>query len=289
MNIEDSRALEDLKKWEIECIDKHENGIVSKAFKRVGEIAKPIAGPIFDTLKPFTDSDLVKKVQDTLQVAISGAFQFTHDNIKYTYDKKYILKSLKIDSFDQLSDFNANTIELHVKKVADQNRIASAIEGAGFGMGGIESTLAEIPVFFSLLARVQQQICSCYGFNPESEFEQAFMLKAMAFSDIVSVGGKAELLLEMNALKIAIKRHTYQQLSEMGNKFLIPQIAKNFAATQGVRLSKTKMIQGIPVIGAVIGGLFNYGYISRVINTTNRLYKKRFLESKFNIIDMSSA
>ena len=289
MNIDDSRALEELKHWEVEYTNKREHSIVNKTFKRVGELAKPVTIPLSRTFKPLTDSELSKKVQETLQVAIAGAFQFTHDNIKYTYDKSYILKALKVDSFDQLNNYNANTIEHHVKKVADQNKIASAIEGAGFGMGGLESTLAEIPVFFSLLARVQQQICSCYGFNPESEFEQAFMLKAMAFSDFVSVGGKAELLLEMNALKIAIKRHTYNQLNEMGSKFLLPQIAKNFAATQGVRLSKTKMIQGIPFIGAVVGGLFNYGYITRVINTTNRLYKKRFLESKYNIIDMTSA
>ena len=94
MNIDDSRALEELKHWEVEYTNKREHSIVNKTFKRVGELAKPVTIPLSRTFKPLTDSDLSKKVQETLQVAIAGAFQFTHDNIKYTYDKSYILRAL---------------------------------------------------------------------------------------------------------------------------------------------------------------------------------------------------
>ena len=66
----------------------------------------------------------------------------------------------------------------------------------------------------------------------------------------------------------------------MGGKYLIPAIAKEYAKKHGIQLTKNKMTQSIPVIGAVFGGFFNYGYISRVVTTTNNLYKTRFLEDK---------
>lgn len=279
----DLKALEKLDQWEIDYINKSDNNIFKNAMEKTGQVLKPIADPIAKKIKPITDSKVISRIQYTIQVAIAGAFQFTHDNIKYTYAKDYILKALKIESLHNLSDFNADEIEKHVRKVANQNKIASTLEGFGLGMGGLESTLVEIPIFFSLIARVQQQICACYGYDPESEFEQSFMLKALSFSDVIVVGGKSELLLELNALKVAIKRHTYNQLNEMGGKYAIPQIAKNFAKQQGKSLSKKKMTQAIPIVGGVIGGLFNYGYINRVINVTNNLYKKRFLEDKKSI------
>ncbi|MFT9495368.1 EcsC family protein, partial [Anaerosolibacter sp.] len=276
----DLKALEKLDKWELDYVNKSENNIFKNAMEKTGQALKPITNPVAKKIKPITDSKVISRIQNAIQVAMVGVFQFTHDNIKYTYTKDYILKALKIESSQRLYEFNADEIERHVRKVANQSKIASTLEGFGLGMGGLESTLIEIPIFFSLIARVQQQICACYGYDPENEFEQSYMLKALSFSDVIAVGGKSELLLELNALKVAIKRHTYKQLNEMGGKYAIPQIAKNFAKQQGKNISKKKMTQAIPIVGGVIGGLFNYGYINRVINVTNNLYKKRFLEEK---------
>lgn len=291
LNSADLKALEKLDEWEVDYINKSENNIFTNAVKKTGKALKPITDPLAKKIKPITDSKVISRIQNAIQIAIAGAFQFTHDNIKFTYSKSYILKVLNIDSTDKLYEFNADEIERHVRKVANQNKIASTLEGAGFGMGGLEATLIEIPIFFSLIARVQQQICACYGFDPESEFEQSYMLKALSFSDAVVVGGKSELLLELNALKVAINRHTYKQLKEMGGKYALPEIAKKFAQQQGKQLSKKKMTQALPLIGGLIGGMFNYGYITRVINVTNNLYKKRFLEDKktaYNIINVAS-
>lgn len=279
-NDADLKALEKLDKWELDYINKSDNNILKNAIEKTGQVLKTTANPVSKKIKPITDSKVISGIQNAIQVAIAGAFQFTHYNIKYTYTKDYILKALKIKSSQKLHDFNADEIEKHVRKVANQNKIASTLEGFSLGMGGLESTLVEIPIFFSLIARVQQQICACYGYDPESEFEQSFMLKALSFSDVIMVGSKSELLLELNALKVAIKRHTYKQLNEMGGKYTIPQIAKNFAKQQGKSLSKKKMTQAIPIVGGLIGALFNYGYINRVINVTNNLYKKRFIEDK---------
>jgi len=283
LNTADSVALSKLEEWEIDYIRKSENNFFKNAIEKTGNFLKPVSEPVAKMIKPIADSKVISRIQNAIQIAIAGAFQFTHDNVKFTYSKNYILKALDIESFDYLYEFDADEIEKYVRKVANQNKIASALEGIGFGMGGLEATLIEIPIFFGIIARVQQQICSCYGFDPESEFEQSYMLKALSFSDTLAVGGKSELILELNSLKVAINRHTYKQLNEMGGKYTLPEIAKAFAKQQGVQLSKKKMTQSLYLIGGLIGGMFNYGYINRVVNVTNNLYKKRFLEDKKSI------
>ena len=276
----DIAALENLKNWEEEFVYKNDNSILKQGLGRAGKVVKPIADPLTEKLKNLTNYEVVTRIQTAIQDAIAGAFQFTHDTVKYTYNRESILKALEIDSFDDLNKFDADEVEKHVRKTANTNKLAAALEGVGFGMGGLEATLIEIPIFFCLIARVQQQICACYGYDPESEFEQSYMTKALSFSDFMTVGGKAELILEMNALKVAIKRHTYKELKELGGKYLIPEIAKKFAKEQGKSLSKKKMAQALPVIGSIVGGMFNYGYIQRIISVTNKLYKRRFIEDK---------
>ena len=289
LNSSDSQAFERLKEWERNQMRKAERrgelltGTKVMASRALRPVTKPLAKtfkPVVERIKPLTESEIVTLIQNALQIAVAGAFQMTHDTLKYTYDKKYILKSLKIDTFEQLYEVNADDIEHHIKRATNRSKLYTTFQGMGFGLGGLEATLIDLPLFFAMLARVQQQICSCYGYNPENEFEHAYMLKALSFSDPISTVGKATLLMELNTLKYAIKRHTYKTLSEMGGKYLIPAIAKEYAKKHGIQLTKNKMTQSIPVIGAVFGGFFNYGYISRVVTTTNNLYKTRFLEDK---------
>jgi len=285
---EERKHLEDLQKWEEEYLSKKDSNIIMENLKKVDNFAKPVTRPLADSFKMMLDNELVLKTQVAIQEAIAGAFHFTHDNIKFTYKKDYILNKLELKSFDELDKIYSGEIEKYVKKISNENKIASSIEGFGLGLGGVETTLVEIPIFIALLVRVQQQICACYGFDPESEFEQSYMLKAMSFSSMASIGGRKELQLELNALKVAIKRHTYRELKEMGGKFALPEIAKTFAKQQGKVLSKKKMTQALPVIGGVFGGLMNYNQVHKLVIVTNNLYKRRFIEAKIECLETNA-
>jgi len=228
----------------------------------------------------LSQTKIYKKVNEAIQTSMAGAFHITHNLIKYTYNRNYILKKLDIDSFDDLFNANCNEISRLINRKLEHNTVLGFFEGVISGIGGLGMTLSEIPIFFGTLVRVQQEICSAYGYDPESEFEQAYMLKAMSFSMVGTAKQKYDLLLELNALKVAIKRHTYKELKEMGGKYLIPEIAKKFASKHGKSLSKKKMTQAIPVIGGAFGGAFNVGFVKRVIKVTHNLYKTRFLEDK---------
>ncbi|MGM3193258.1 EcsC family protein [Dickeya dadantii subsp. dieffenbachiae] len=58
---------------------------------------------------------------------------------------------------------------------------------------------------------------------------------------------------------------------------MIQQISKIL----GIRLTKAKLAQAVPVSGAVVGGGFNAYFTSNVCNAAYYLYRERFLARKY--------
>ena len=48
-----------------------------------------------------------------------------------------------------------------------------------------------------------------------------------------------------------------------------------------MRLTKAKLAQGVPIMGAVVGGGFNAYYTARVCDAAYHLYRERFLAEKY--------
>ena len=69
------------------------------------------------------------------------------------------------------------------------------------------------------------------------------------------------------------------------NSKIIQEIAKAL----GIRLTKAKLAQMIPVMGAAIGGGYNAYFTSKVCETAWYLYRERFLAEKygFEIIEQT--
>ncbi|XBS71848.1 EcsC family protein [Acerihabitans sp. KWT182] len=53
------------------------------------------------------------------------------------------------------------------------------------------------------------------------------------------------------------------------------------AKTLGIRLTKAKLAQTLPVVGAVIGGGYNACFTRRICDAAYHLYRERFLMLKF--------
>ena len=49
----------------------------------------------------------------------------------------------------------------------------------------------------------------------------------------------------------------------------------------GIRLTKAKLAQAIPIIGLGIGGEFNAYYTDKITKAANYLYRERFLAAKY--------
>ena len=75
---------------------------------------------------------------------------------------------------------------------------------------------------------------------------------------------------------VANKR-TWKELEKQAFVVLVQRLAR----TLGVRLTKAKLAQAIPVVGAAVGGGFDAYFTSRVCDTAYHLYRERFLGEKY--------
>ena len=59
-------------------------------------------------------------------------------------------------------------------------------------------------------------------------------------------------------------------------------VIKKIAESLGVRLTKAKLAQIIPVAGAAVGGGFNAYFTAKVCETASFMYRERFLANKYD-------
>ena len=73
------------------------------------------------------------------------------------------------------------------------------------------------------------------------------------------------------------RKRTWDQL----NQHALVQVVQQISKALGIRLTKDKLAQVIPIAGAAIGGGFNAYFTSNVCQAAYYLYRERFLAEKY--------
>jgi hypothetical protein len=75
------------------------------------------------------------------------------------------------------------------------------------------------------------------------------------------------------------KKVTWKELEKNTFVKIIQQISKSL----GIRLTKAKLAQVIPALGAAVGGGFNAYFTMKVCDAAYYLYRERFLAQKYGV------
>lgn len=279
LSYKEKQKLKEIELWEIEYVNKKENTIISKIGNKVNELTKPLKDKININI------NIDSKVNEAIQTAIMGCMNLGQDIVKFTYDKEKAIKKLNrsdVKKIDDLYKVDVTELESISKGIILENKLVGLVEGFAFGMGDLTIALSEIPVFFGVTFRVMQQIASIYGYDSENDKEKLFMIKLLSFGSALAPAGKAKVLSELIALKVGIKRYTFKQMQEMGGKYAVIMMARETAKNCGTKLTKNTLLKGIPILGGAFGATFNYGFICKIAEVTDNMYKKRFLEDKLS-------
>ncbi|GAB3842130.1 hypothetical protein ACFPIJ_43160 [Dactylosporangium cerinum] len=62
---------------------------------------------------------------------------------------------------------------------------------------------------------------------------------------------------------------------------IITQVYKRFAAAFGVRVTKQSLGKVVPAAGIVLGGVFNWATLERIVDAADIAYRRRFLIEKY--------
>ncbi len=275
----EKKELTDIEEWEIDYVNKKENAVIKKASSLVSNPIKNISG----VLLPTKASNFSIKVASAVEIAVAGCLDAGQDMVKFTYDKEKAVKKFEkegITSLEELYRIDVSELDKLARRVVLENKVTGFVEGFTFGLGSITAAIADIPIFFTLTFRVMQQIASIYGYDPEDPKEKLYMIKLMSLATAIQGTGKLTVQAELQTLRIGIKRYTFKKLQEMGGKYSVILTARTVGKNVGLRLTKKTLLKGIPIIGGIFGGLFNYGFIKQMADVSNMMYKKRFLEDK---------
>lgn len=277
----EEKCLNEINVWEKNYVNKKQNNLMKKTFKEIEKFSEPIMEKI----------NIDDKIAKAIETSIMGCMNLAQDVVAYTYDKEKSIKKLKDSQIRTLDDlYKADVTELSpiAKGVIKENKIIATLEGLALGMGDLTMAIADIPLFFAVTFRVMQQIASVYGYDPEDEKEKLFIIKLMSFGSAMEPAGKLAIQAEILAIKAGIKRYTFKQMQDMGGKFAVVLTARQVAKNCGSRLTRNTLLKGVPIIGGAFGATFNYEFINKIANVTNKMYQKRFLEDKLELEDIES-
>ena len=151
-------------------------------------------------------------------------------------------------------------------------------EGASAGTLGAPGLIADIPALVTLNLGAIAEYATYYGFDATSQREILFMMHVLGLASSPSDPAKAPVMAQLAKIAAdAAKRKAWKELEQHALVGIIKRIAKAL----GVRLTKAKLAQGVPIMGAVVGGGFNAYYTARVCDAAYHLYRERFLAEKY--------
>jgi hypothetical protein len=194
-----------------------------------------------------------EKVHHTITESIKKMVQATlvGSNIT-TFPKK--VENLTFEEREQL-----------VLKSIDTFKKTAAIEGASTGAGGILLGLADFPLFLSIKMKFLFEVASIYGYSTKEYEERLFLLYIfqLAFS---SETHKEELLDLIEQWET--KKHEVKDLDWR----IFQQEYRDY-------IDVIKLMQILPGIGAVVGGVANYHLVQQLGECAMNCYRLRIFSN----------
>ncbi|WP_226093396.1 EcsC family protein [Dickeya oryzae] len=275
MNDYEKRALEEIHAWknpQLTWFDKALS-VINKPLDYVGDLI----------LDNDTIGDVIKK-------SINGLVGVCNDAAQWSVRPESIFEEFRDDGHHHIKSHNdihslpLENIDKTVGFLGAKYKGLALTQGAGTGTIGLPGLFIDIPLIVTLSLRAIGEYATYYGFDIDNQEERlyAFNLLGLASSpsDISKNLAMAQLL---KISQDVAKKKTWDEL----NKHAFVQVIQQISKILGIRLTKAKLAQVVPVSGAVVGGGFNAYFTSNVCNAAYYLYRERFLARKYghNVIE----
>jgi len=166
---------------------------------------------------------------------------------------------------------------------AKYKTLASA-EGAGAGYFGLPGIPPDIVALITLNQRAIGEYATYYGYDISSQQERLFALNILGLASSPNDAAKQVAMAQLVRIAQDVaKKKVWRDLEKHSFVKIIQIIARSL----GIRLTKAKLAQVIPVTGAFVGAGFNAYYTNKVCDSAFYLYRERFLAEKYgeNIIE----
>jgi hypothetical protein len=196
------------------------------------------------------------------------------DQVKPRLDVSYIAAST-------LQGATTGLVGTGVTAVATGAGVATAGAAAAPGAATIVGAMAvDAAAVMFASHRVVAHVAAYYGYDVESPHERLFALGVLGLGT-AAPRAKAAAYIELNRLVQGLLRgHGVERLGGNGVARVVQQVYQLL----GIRLTKRKLAQAVPLAGVVIGAGLNARMLARVADEANYLYRERFLREKYDLV-----
>ncbi len=144
---------------------------------------------------------------------------------------------------------------------------------------------ADVPALMVLVLRTIHKIGYCYGYAAKTPEEDAFALQILAAASANSLQEKAGALMAMAELEQRLQAVAVSGVGtgyqESLGKETVLLLIQRLARQVGINLTKRKVLEMVPGLGALVGAAMNGNYLQDVGWTARWKFQSRWLREKY--------
>jgi len=223
-------------------------------------------------------------VGEAVTRAIQGILSLLNDGASWSVRTEAILAEFRakghprVHSPGDIHSLELEQVDRTVGYLSAKYKALAAAEGAGVGALGGVAILADIPLLAGMALRAVNEFAAYYGFDTSLQSERMFALSVLTLASSPTVAAKQVTLAELSYASAMLSRGAAWAELQRGASI---NAVKTSAEALGMRLTKSKLAQLVPVAGAVVGAGFNAWYLNEVTNAAYMLYRERFLKERY--------
>ena len=258
------------------------------------EIAWPVDG-LGTIIRKATGT--IKKASDkaglnyVVNQALAGTVSLLSDVAACAVRRDTVYAKFRREGYDvhrhkDISRLDLEQVDAVVAWLDTKYKGLAFAEGMAAGATGLPGLIADIPTLIALNLRAIAEYATYYGFDVGSQRERLFAMHVLGLASSPSDAAKAGVMAQL--AKIAADAAGKKAWKDLEKNVLV-QVIQKIARTLSIRLTKVKLAQVAPVLGAATGGGFNAYYTARVCDAAYHLYRERFLAEKYgtDVIDLT--
>ncbi len=214
---------------------------------------------------------------------LTGFLQLTGDLARHTMPAGPVYRRFRkaghdIEAASDLHDLDLQRIDELSSRLSSTYSALAGLEGGVTGTLGAPGLLVDIPALLVLNLRAISHYAIYYGVDPRLETERFRILEVLAQASSPTDGAK--IIVGAKIIRLGKDVVAGKAWGDLRKHALVP-IAQQLAKALGIRLTKAKLAQFVPVAGAAVGLGFNAYYTNKICGAASHLYRERFLHEKY--------
>jgi len=198
------------------------------------------------------------RVETALVKGLTRAYstvQVDHDKFLLQVRAAY---RLPISSYQGVYSLDVNELDAVADSIVRSGMKIAAVEGAGFGLGGLLTIVPDLGILSTITMRTIQKLSLVYGFQFNTDDEIAELWIAAA-----------------SAAGVDISRELLEK--EVVNKF-VPRMIQRIAARASAEVVEKWAGRLIPLASSAIGAALNYWFVRAWGERAKAHFRQRHLE-----------